>query len=60
MWFDFETNAGGTAVSNRVHDTAIREDEAKSIVVHADKTDPSTGKAGAKLACIDLTFQRVL
>jgi Cu/Zn superoxide dismutase len=55
-WLDLTTDAAGFAYSDATHPYAIREAEAKAIVVHADPTDHTTGKAGAKLACIDLVF----
>jgi hypothetical protein len=35
---------------------AIAPTKAKSVVVHAQATDPLTGKAGDKLACVNVSF----
>lgn len=57
VWLDFETNSAGRArvVARRPY--GVDPARAKSVVVHANETDPATGKAGDKLACVDLTFE---
>jgi hypothetical protein len=56
VWMDFTTDAAGAAVVVARKPYAIATERAKSVVVHAQATDPATGKAGDKLACIDVTF----
>ncbi len=55
VWLDFEVRGStGVAVANVPF--AIPEGGARSIVIHAAPTDPTTGAAGARLACLPLEF----
>jgi Cu/Zn superoxide dismutase len=54
VWLDFTTDGAGYASRGVLKKVALRPEQARSIVVHAQSTDPATGKAGPKLACIDL------
>jgi hypothetical protein len=56
VWLDFTTGPGGVAQVVARKPFAIATERAKSVVVHAQATDPATGKAGDKLACIDVLF----
>jgi Cu-Zn family superoxide dismutase len=54
VWLDFTTDASGRAIKGVTKQVALRVAQARSIVIHEKATDPATGKAGAKLACVDL------
>jgi len=56
VWLDFTVTAGGTGHSTAIVPFDIPEDAAASIVVHELPTDPSTGLAGARIACIGIGF----
>jgi hypothetical protein len=56
VWLDVTTNARGSAYVINRKQFAIAPEKAKSVVVHANPTDPATGKAGDKLACVDVSF----
>jgi hypothetical protein len=56
VWLDFTTDARGNAIVVNRKDFAVAAAKAKSVVVHANATDPATGKAGDKLACVDVSF----
>lgn len=56
VWLDITTDATGTAMVINRKDFAVAPEKAKSVVVHANPTDPATGKAGDKLACVDVSF----
>jgi len=56
VWLDFTTNASGVAQVVTRKPFSIATERAKSVVVHAQATDPATGKAGDKLACTDVAF----
>lgn len=59
VWLDFETNAAGRALAIARKPYAVATARARSVVVHAKATDPATGKAGDKLACVDVRFDEV-
>lgn len=54
-WLDFTTKADGTASVETTQDWMPRAGDAKSIIIHAMKTDMN-GRAGDKLACLPLTL----
>lgn len=56
VWLDLTTDASGRARVLSRKEYAVAAEKAKSVVVHANATDPATGKAGDKLACVDVTF----
>jgi Cu/Zn superoxide dismutase len=55
VWLDFEVR-GSTGVAVAHAPFAIPSGAAHSIVIHAAPTNPTTGAAGARLACIPLQF----
>ncbi len=55
VWLDFEVR-GSTGVAVARTPFAIPAGAARSIVIHAAPTDPITGAAGARLACLPLEF----
>jgi Cu-Zn family superoxide dismutase len=55
VWLDFTVDASGAGDSS----TAVRfpvESGTRSVVVHAAPTDPATGLAGARLACLPVEW----
>lgn len=56
VWLDLSTDASGRARVLARKEYAVAAAKAKSVVVHANPTDPATGKAGDKLACVDVAF----
>jgi Cu-Zn family superoxide dismutase len=54
-WLDFATKADGTASVETTQAWLPRVGEAKSIIIHAMKTDVN-GRAGDKLACLPLSL----
>jgi hypothetical protein len=57
IWLDFTTDAFGTGYSEKFSSFAVREGGVRSIVVHANPTNPETAKAGPKLACADIVLE---
>jgi hypothetical protein len=56
VWLDITTDASGKGRVIERKPYAVAAEKAKSVVVHANPTDPTTGKAGDKLACVDVAF----
>jgi Cu/Zn superoxide dismutase len=56
VWLDFTIRANGTAHSNTKVPFTIPAGGAGAVVVHALPTDPATGAAGARLACLPAAF----
>ncbi len=56
VWLDFQVHGSGIGVAVARVPFAIPAGGAKSIVIHAAPTDPTTGAAGARLACLPLEF----
>jgi Cu-Zn family superoxide dismutase len=59
IWLDVTTDQAGNAQSSTTVDWEIRADEAKSVVLHAQRTMTGPGQAGMagdRLACIDEDF----
>jgi superoxide dismutase, Cu-Zn family len=54
-WLDFTTKADGTASVETTQAWLPRPGDAKSIVIHATKTD-ANGRAGDKLGCLPLSL----
>jgi Cu-Zn family superoxide dismutase len=54
-WLDFTTKADGTGSAETTQDWLPRAGDAKTIVIHAMKTD-ANGRAGDKLACLPLSL----
>lgn len=54
VWLDFTVNAGGSGHSKANRPWLLDESTPRSVIIHALPTAPSTGAAGARLACIDL------
>ena len=55
VWLDFEVR-GSTGVAVAHVPFAVPSGSARSIVIHAAPTNPTTGAAGARLACLPLEF----
>lgn len=59
IWLDITTDANGDAQAATTVDWEFRDDEANSVVLHAQHTMTDPGKAGTagdRLACIDEDF----
>lgn len=56
VWLDFTVGRGGTAHAIAHVPFAIPSGDARSVVVHEHGTDPVTGAAGARLACLPVDF----
>lgn len=59
IWLDFTTDENGNADSSTTVDWEFRDDEANSVVIHAQHTMTeagSAGQAGDRLACVDEDF----
>lgn len=55
IWLDVSTNADGNGHTTAEQNWPIaRGHGPKSVIIHAAATDPQTGLAGAKLACVDV------
>jgi Cu-Zn family superoxide dismutase len=57
IWLDFTTDARGHGRVKVLSPFAVKAGGVQSFVIHTNPTDPATGKAGAKLACADLTIE---
>ncbi len=55
IWLDFTTNSAGNGSAQTQVAWTIRPDGANAVVIH-DHTTDSAGKAGPKLACLDVDF----
>ena len=55
VWLDFTVDAGGGGDSSAVVRFPVRSG-ARSVVVHAAATNPATGAAGARLACLPVEW----
>jgi Cu/Zn superoxide dismutase len=56
VWLDFEVQEGGVARSSTTVPFVIAQGAAHSVVVHEQATNPGTGAAGARVACIPVEF----
>ena len=56
IWLDVEVNAAGSGRATAVADWLIDQGAARSVVVHANPTDHSTGAAGNRLLCTDVAL----
>jgi Cu-Zn family superoxide dismutase len=56
IWLDVDVNAAGSGRATTIADWLIAPGDARSVVVHANPTDHSTGAAGARLLCTDVDF----
>jgi Cu/Zn superoxide dismutase len=56
VWLDFTVLPGGFAVSTARVPFEIAPGSARSVVVHANATQPSTGNAGGRIACLPVAF----
>lgn len=56
VWLDVTPDGTGTAVSAATVPWEFAPGTAGSVVVHALPTNPTTGAAGARLACTSVTF----
>ena len=61
VWLDFRTNASGNGRSVALQAWQFTPEEPpRSVIIHRDPTNattgPDAGKAGPKLACLDLQF----
>lgn len=56
VWLDFEVRESGNGHAEAIVPFAIASGAARSIVIHAAPTNPTTGAAGARLACLPLEF----
>lgn len=56
IWLDIDVNAAGAGRAATWSDWHLAPGAARSVVLHADPTDPVTGVAGARLLCIDVPF----
>ena len=56
VWLDFTVGRGGTALAIARVPFTIPEGAAHSVVVHERTTNPTTGGAGARIACLPVHF----
>lgn len=56
VWLDFAVRPGGVAVASTVVPFVIAPGAARSVVVHANPTQPGTGLAGGRIACLPVQF----
>ena len=56
IWLDFTANAAGNGEAQAVAAFLIRPNGAHAVAIHDHGTDPATGAAGPKLACVDVNF----
>ncbi len=56
VWLDFTVLPGGVAYSQTAVPFVIPSGAAQSVVIHEKATDPNTGAAGARLACLPVPF----
>ncbi|MFP5254575.1 MAG: superoxide dismutase family protein [Acidimicrobiia bacterium] len=54
LWLDITVNEAGNGQRGAVRSWTVDESSPRSVVIHAQPTNPVTGAAGARLACIDL------
>lgn len=54
VWLDVHVDAHGRGHATATRNWRVTHREARSVVIHALRTDRHTGAAGARLACIDL------
>lgn len=56
VWLDFTILPGGVGYAYAVAPFVIAPGDAQSVVIHALPTQPGTGLAGARLACLPVAF----
>jgi Cu-Zn family superoxide dismutase len=56
VWLDFTVAAGGYGVGETTVPFVIPSGAARSVVIHALATNPVTGAAGARQACLPVAF----
>ena len=56
VWLDFTVLPGGVGYATAVVPFEIAPGTARSVVVHADPTQPGTGIAGGRVACLPVQF----
>ncbi len=56
VWLDFTVLPGGFGVAYAIAPFEIEPGTAQSVVVHADPTQPGTGLAGGRVACLPVEF----
>ncbi len=56
VWLDFTVQPGGFAMARTTVPFEIAPGTAQSVVVHAEETNPSTGGAGGRIACLPVRF----
>jgi Cu/Zn superoxide dismutase len=56
VWLDFTIGRGGTAYAIAKVPFTIPSHAAHSVVVHAEPTNPGTGGAGGRIACLPVHF----
>lgn len=56
VWLDFTVRPGGVAVSRASVPFEIPPGKARSVVIHANPTEPGTGAAGGRIACLPVEF----
>ncbi len=56
VWLDFTVLPGGFGVAYTTAPFEIEPGTAQSVVVHADPTQPGTGLAGGRVACLPVEF----
>ena len=55
VWLDFTVDADGTGAAV-AHVPFVPMPGNRSVVIHAESTNPSTGTAGARLACLPVSW----
>jgi superoxide dismutase, Cu-Zn family len=58
VWLDFTVDDEGNGSALARRPWSLDQGDPRSVIIHALPTNPETGVAGARLACIDLDGQR--
>jgi Cu-Zn family superoxide dismutase len=56
VWLDLHTDAQGNGSAHAVVNFTFRANGANAVILHDQHTDHGSGKAGAKLGCLDVDF----
>jgi len=56
LWLDFTVRPGGVGVSAAIVPFEIAPSPAGSVFIHANATQPGTGIAGGRIACLPKAF----
>ena len=54
VWLDVTIDDDGNGVAVAIRPWTVASTPSRSVIIHADPTNATTGAAGARLACIDI------